>query len=143
MAVVNPPFATSDDVAGVWRAIRTDEIGLVDNLLDDASAMVLEYPAVVTRIAAGTLSAATLKDVVKHMVKRVMLNPTGLRQFSATVDDATKSGTYDSGIATGQLTITGLELDRLLGIVPADSQAGAFTIRPYYELDELVTPPWT
>lgn len=142
MAVVNPPFATSDDVAGVWRAIRDDELSLVDNLLDDASAMVLEYPAVVARIESGALTAATLRYVVKHMVQRVMLNPQGLRQFSATVDDATKSGTYDSTIATGQLTISGSELDRLLGIVPAGSQSGAFTIRPFHEPDELSTP-WT
>jgi hypothetical protein len=142
MATIDPPFATGDDVAGIWRALRGDEVEMVDNLLDDASAMILESPLVVARITAGTLSAGTLRYVAKHMVRRVMLNPGGLRQFSTTVDDATKSGTYDTTVSSGQLYITDGEFSRLLGEVPTSAQTGAFTIRPYFEPD-LVVYPWT
>jgi hypothetical protein len=72
-----------------------------------------------------------------------MLNPGGLKQYSTTVDDATKSGTYDSAISSGQLYITDGEFSRLLGEVPTAAQTGAFTIRPYHEPDAVVVYPWT
>ena len=142
MAVIDPPFCTPDDVAGIWRPLTDDEASQVEHLIDDASAMILEIPAVAVRIEAGTLSAATLSTVTKHMVRRVMVNPAGLRQFSTTVDDATKSGTYDVTMASGQLYISDVELDRLLGRDTAGTQDGAFSIRPVYTPGYATAPPW-
>lgn len=142
MVVINPPFCSPEDVAGIWRPMSTEETTQVEHLIDDASAMVLELPAVVARITAGSLSAATLATVVKHMVARVMINPAGLRQFSTTVDDATKSGTYDATVASGRLYISDDELDRLLGRGNSGAQSGAFSIRPAYTPGYATAPPW-
>lgn len=121
-----PPFAGPSDVEAIWRPLSDDESGRAANLLVEASGIVLEIPAVAARVTAGLVADATLKSVVSRMVVRVMLNPRRLSQFSDTVDDVSRSGTFESGLVpAGELAVSPGELDRLLGRVAA---AGAFTV---------------
>jgi hypothetical protein len=132
MAIISTPYCTPDDVAGVWRPIADDaEREVVTNLIADASQMLAEIPVVQSRISADLLPASTLRMVCKHMVRRVMINPQGLRQFGVSVDDAQRNGTYDSSISTGRLYITDDEMARLAGRPVVGVDSGAFSIRPW------------
>ena len=123
---VTPPFADPIDVAGIWRPLTDAEVPVAINLIADASQMLLEYPGVAVRNTAGLIAPATLRDVCKRMVRRAMQNPEGLRQYSLTVDDATKSGTFENP-GGGFLFVEPDELARLLGQMGSDS-TGAFSI---------------
>lgn len=144
MAVVNPPFCSVSDVEGVWRLCESDdEKNVVRNLIADASLMIIEIPEVPTRITAGTLISETLRRVTKHMVRRVMINPTALRQFSASSDDSQTSGTYDPTISGGKLYITPEEINTLLGAPVNGTGGAAFTIRTYTgALQQQPPDPW-
>ena len=131
----SPPFADPSDVEAVWRPLTSDELSRAANLLDEASQIIMEIPMVAARITAGLVADATLKSVAVRMVVRVLLNPQRLSQFSVTVEDVTRSGTYESGLVpAGELVVSPGELDRLLGRVGA---AGAFTV---VDPDLLVVP---
>lgn len=68
------PFATATDVADRWRTLTSTEALIADTLAFDASDMIRSrWPDVDARIAAGTLSAASLTRVVASMVKRAMI----------------------------------------------------------------------
>jgi hypothetical protein len=130
-----PPFADPSDVVAIWRALSDDEYLRAAVLLDEASQVILEIAPVAARVTAGLVADATLRSVCSRMVLRVMLNPQRLSQFSVTVEDVTKSGTYESGmVPAGELTVTPNELDRLMGRVGA---ATAFTVM---HPDLLVAP---
>lgn len=69
------PFATAADVAARWRTLTSAEASVANILTTDASSMVRErWSDVDARIAAGTLSADSVKRVVAYMVKRAMIN---------------------------------------------------------------------
>jgi hypothetical protein len=118
-------------VEAIWRPLSDAETVQAAGLLSEASSIVLEIPAVASRVTAGLVPDATLKSVVVRMVLRVLLNPQRLTQFSTTVDDVSRSGTYEAGLVpAGELVVSPNELDRLMGRV---ALAGAFT----------VSQPWT
>lgn len=126
MTVPVPPFADPSDVAAIWRPLSSDEWDRAASLLDEASQVILEIAQVAARISAGLVADATLRSVASRMVVRVMLNPQRLSQFSTTVEDVTKSGTFESGLVpAGELAPSPFELDRLLGRVAAGQ---AFTV---------------
>lgn len=121
-----PPFASPADVEAVWRPLTDAEVAQAAGLLDEASQVVLEIPQVAARITASLVADVTLKSVVVRMVLRVLLNPQRLSQFSNTVDDVSRSGTYESGLVpAGELVVSPNELDRLMGRV---GLAGAFSV---------------
>lgn len=72
MAVNQPPFATSVDLAARWRPISESEEIQADALLEDASQMILDEGFDV-----ATIPEATLRRVVCGMVKRAMSSPGG------------------------------------------------------------------
>jgi hypothetical protein len=142
MAVITTPFCTPDDVAGVWRPIADEsERDVISNLISDASQMIAEIPVVRQRVADDLLSESTLRMVCKHMVRRVMINPSGLRQFGVSADDAQRNGTYDSSISTGRLYITDDEMARLAGRPVVGVDSGAFSIRPWAGVVSEPYPP--
>jgi hypothetical protein len=105
--------------------LSNDEADRAAALLWEASNLILEIPAVAARVTAGLVADTTLQSVCVRMVIRVMLNPQRLTQFSVTVEDVTKSGTYEAGsVPAGELAVSPGELDRLMGRVGA---AAAFT----------------
>ena len=119
-------FADPADVEAIWRTLTSDETTRAAALLDEASQIITEIPAVAARITAGLVADATLRSVCARMVVRVMLNPQRLTQFSVTVEDVSRSGTYESGLVpAGELAVSPSELDRLLGRVAA---AAAFSV---------------
>jgi hypothetical protein len=104
-------------------------------LLGEASQVMLEAVGVAERVAAGAVADATLRSVCVRMVVRVLLNPLRLRQFSDSVDDVSRSGTFEPGLVpVGELVLTANEVDRLLGQVAVP---GAFSaVQPW-----LLVPP--
>lgn len=120
------PF-TSDpaEVASRWRALTADEQSVASVLLVDAETYLRARVATVAdRVAAGTLSAALVKQVQVGMVLRVMKNPEGKRQES--IDDY--SWTRDQSLSAGALYATAEELQLLAS---PTSSAAAFTVTPY------------
>lgn len=68
-------YAIPDDIAVRWRALSADEQALAAALIDDASDIIrVRFPDVDARLAAGSLSAGSVRRVVAQMVKRAMLN---------------------------------------------------------------------
>ena len=72
--MADAPFASASDVAARWRTLTSAEVATADVLAVDASGMIRDrWSDVDSRIAAGTLSAASVTRVVAHMVKRAMI----------------------------------------------------------------------
>lgn len=122
------------DVQAIWRPLQPAEVDIVNARIEQAWDQIRdETPpvgglTVEERLDAGTLRVTTVQRVIVAMVHRVVSVPGYLRQRSITVDDATKSETFDSTVSSGEMTITVREMDRLLG-----RKAGrprAFTIVP-------------
>lgn len=92
------PFATSEDVAAQWRPLTDDQVLIVDELLDYASAILRQRVGLIDdRLADGTLDPVLVRGVAVAMVLRVMRNPDGIRQrtagaVSVTFDDARAAG---------------------------------------------------
>jgi hypothetical protein len=114
-------FATREQVAGLWRPLKPAEEIVVDNQLAKASRLVRRLvPDVDARIAADTLDAEVVGDVVVDMVLRVMRNPEGMR--SEEIDGY--SYTRDTALSAGALYLSDDELALLKA--PAGS---AFSVR--------------
>lgn len=115
------PFADVQDVAAIWRPLSDAETVLAASWISEASQQVRdEVPDVDgldvdERVAAGVLSAATVRSVVARMVLRVLKNPEGARQRSQTVDDYSESITVDGSLSSGEMFISPREMARLLG----------------------------
>ena len=125
--------ATYADVAARWRTLTSDEQDLATTFLGDAWRELRRLvPDLVTRLEADDADADLEPAAVAAMsyaVIRKMQNPEGLRQFSVTLDDATKSGTRDTG--RSDLYFTDDELD---SVRSATSTRGkAFSIMPYFD----------
>lgn len=111
------------DIEARWRSLSTAETTVATALLSDAWAMLQSrLPALVDRIADGSLSPDLVVAVESAMVLRVLKNPDGKRQEA--IDDY--SWTIDSARSAGALYVTDDEL-RLLG---GANTSGAFTITP-------------
>lgn len=130
-----PPLATVGDVGELYPGtLTTAQEGLVGALLRRASSMVRNaYPDLADRIAAGTLDPDIVAHAVVNMVLRVLSNPRGLR--SETVGPFTR--TFDTGHATGLLTLTDAEAALLAPKRTNRSRARTIMVRP-----GLAPPPW-
>lgn len=68
-------FATWQDVQERWRPLTSAEQGVATTLLGDVSDMIrARFPDVDTRIANGSLTAATVKRIASAAVKRAMIS---------------------------------------------------------------------
>lgn len=100
-------LATLEDVEAVWRPLADDEWIQVDRLLTIASAVARSRVALIDeRIAAGTLDADLVANVVASMAVRATKNPDGVR--STTVDDV--AITFDTARTGGGVSITPEEI---------------------------------
>lgn len=119
-------FAVTDNVANIWRPLTPAEEIVVATRLDQASAMIrAAVPDIDSRIVSGTLDRAVVAGVAADMVRRVMINPTAVRQRSQSIDDYQESETVDSSVSEGALYLSPRELTLLLG-----RRSRAFTIMP-------------
>jgi hypothetical protein len=67
------PFATTDDVAAIWRPLSDAEETTATVLVEVASTIVRErFPNIDARLAAGTLSPTLARQVVAGMVRRYL-----------------------------------------------------------------------
>jgi hypothetical protein len=100
-------FAAPPDVAArLGRSLTADETTQVEALLEDAEAMILKrVPDLQARVTAGTLTTATIVRIESNSVRRVMVNPTGIRSHSEGLGDFQQSDTFDSSISTGELYV--------------------------------------
>jgi len=116
-------LATLDDLAvRLGRSLTAAEMGQASAWLDDATAIIVDrFPQYATTPTAASTA------VCCAMVRRVLLNPGGLR--SETVDDY--SYTRDTVLSAGELYMTDSEIDALRPV-----RTSAFSITPY-------TPPVT
>jgi len=123
------PWAYPADLEAIWRVLTDAETAQVAARIGQASQLIIDTVpevgglTVPQRLAAGTLSAVTVRDIVVAMVHRVMLNPGALR----TEQTGPFAVTMDSLISSGEMQITRRELARLIG---RRSSAFAFTIAP-------------
>jgi hypothetical protein len=90
-------LASVEDVAIRWRPLTSEEMIIVETLLEDASDMVrVRFPNVDADILAGTVRAATAVRVVAGMVRRAMMNRDneGITQGAETVGPFSVSHSY-------------------------------------------------
>jgi hypothetical protein len=101
-----------------------------DLLLALVTIEIREHVGEVTYDAMSDVGRLRFKGIALEAVKRALLNPGGVRQFSTTIDDYSESQTYATETFGGvELSESELQrIDRLLG-----RASGAFTIRAVAE----------
>lgn len=107
------PFATTDDLAEVWRPLTGDEETRAEALLARASRMVRRrWSNVDDRIASDDLTAEDVSDVVLEMVQTAMQTSVipGASQMSQTTGPHAMSVTYANPNARLYFTAQMLEL---------------------------------
>lgn len=130
---MDPPFADWSDVK-IGRPFTSEEVESVIDWIDKASQLVRDSVPDVggfdvdERIAAGTLSAATVRDVVAVMVRRVMLNPGGDSTITEQTGPFSVTKTKATANAAGDLYIKSREMARLMG--KRDRRQVAFMVSP-------------
>lgn len=130
---MEPPYADWSDVK-IGRPFTDAEIDLVSDWIDKASQLVRDSVPDVggldvdERIAVGSLSLATVRDVVAVMVRRVMLNPEGNSSVTEQTGPFSVTRTKASANASGDLYIKSREMARLMG--KRDRRRVAYTISP-------------
>jgi hypothetical protein len=115
-------FATTGDLAVWWRALDSAETSRAEVLLSAASRMIRRlYADVDARIAAGTLTADDVADVVLAMVQRAMQSGTaGVTQSTESYGPFSKTAQFSG--PSGSLYL----LDDEAGVFAAvESQRGA------------------
>ena len=106
------------------RDFLSAETDQCQGFLDEAEGMILErIPDLLAKIAANTITAATVARVERRAVRRVMLNPDGKK--TERVDDYSYG--RDDTTASGEVYISDEEWSWLIATV---SPGDAFSIRP-------------
>lgn len=144
------PFADIADVEAIWRPLTDAESQLAAAWIDEASQQVRdEVPDVDgldvdERITAGSLSAGTVRSVVARMVRRVLMNPEGVRQRTHTLDDFQETITVDSALSSGEMFISPREMNRLTGLT-GRRRAFEIDVRPVtdqFVVSTSLCSPW-
>lgn len=129
------PFAQPSDVAAIWRPLTDAESIVAYGWLEEASQQVRdEVPdvgglTVDERIADGSLSADTVRNVVRRMVLRVLQNPESLRAITEQTGPFAVTKTKDSSVSSGEMFISARDMARLMSKRGATGQT-AFMINP-------------
>ena len=85
-----------------------------------------------TLLTGGSFTSEDVADLVVEMVFRAMTQPGFVRQESVTVDDGSRSRTYDASVSgRGALFITDDEICALVGDW-SRNDTGAFSVTPGY-----------
>lgn len=121
------PFATPDDLAGMWRTLTADEQTMATNLLRVASAIIRSrVPGIDARLTAATLDPDLPLAVAVGMVRRAMSNPAMLRARAA----GPYSETYNDSVALQWLEITDAELALLQPALPGGGSPRTIFVTP-------------
>ncbi len=121
------PYADFHDVAVYVpdMAAGSDEIK-VAALLEQAEAEILiEFPDLAARLAAGRTSLILLKRVEAEMVASVMRNPKGWQSESQTIGGLSNSHTVNVDAASGLLKLTDTHRALIRGTAASSSAAAA------------------
>jgi hypothetical protein len=122
------PFAEPEDIALVWRPLSSAEKLVARGLIAQAGTKLRMLVRGIDRLIDGDeLLTAVAHDAVVNAVKRVLMNPEGLRQRSSTTGPFTDSDTVDTTLSSGQLYI---DVDDITGLIPSQNAFRSFRIRP-------------
>jgi len=128
-------LATPDDVAGIWQPIPDDQNQRILDLIAKASARLRQKAPfdIDARIALFEADAADPKgldplivaDVVANIVKRVLINPSGILSGSETAGPFSRSQVFasrtsNSGDAGNTLAVTDADIDALRVAQPSN-----------------------
>jgi hypothetical protein len=124
-------FAVPDDIANVWQPLTADQESIAEALIDQAS---LKLRVAARRrgrdldamVASDPLIGEAAQTAVVNAVKRVLMNPKALRQYSETTGPFTESQTIDSSVSTGGLYI---DPSDLADILPGRSGFRSFRVK--------------
>ena len=124
-------FAGPADVAALLgRSLSSSEDMQVSALLDAVEIVIRQRVSdVMERAIADELFMSLVCLVEAKAVRRVMMNPDGVRQRSETVDDFTQSETLDTAVSTGDIYLTDDEWQLIGG---GSSSAGSFSMARGY-----------
>ncbi len=124
-----PPYATSDDIAAMWRTLTDEETTRADVLCRLASQLMrTRVPVLDERIADGRTPAEAATLVCSQMVIRSLRNPGGI----ASETTGPWSVTYSTAAQTNQgLVLLAEDIALLLGVDPARlGRVGQINLRP-------------
>lgn len=108
-------LASPDDVAAAWRPLSTEEMGVAETLIEQASAKLrVEVPNIDSVAVEGSLKAQLAKTAIVNAVKRVLQNPDGWLSQSFGIDDYREENRRDSALSTGALYIDPADLKGLV-----------------------------
>ncbi|UAJ78317.1 hypothetical protein IT072_02395 [Leifsonia sp. ZF2019] len=124
-------FATPEDVANVWQPLTTSQEALAENLIEQASNKLRlkgrrRRRDIDVLYATDPLLANAIRDAVVNAVKRVLMNPEALRQYSETTGPFTESKTLDTSISAGGLYLAPGDL---IDIFPGSSGIRSFRVK--------------
>lgn len=110
-------YADPQDVAvRLGRSLTDDELAQAYYYLEDIEAMIrLRIGTLDSKATADEYYLAVVVAVEAKAVKRVFMNPNGIRQHSEAVDDGSSSDTYDTAISAGDLYVSDDEWVQLGG----------------------------
>lgn len=133
-------LVTADDVqVRLGRALTDSETVQVEAWVEDLDAIVqARIPDLADRLASGVLPPGLVRTVYAQAIRRVLLNPEGLRQSSETIDDYTTSRTYDAAVSGSALYLT----DDEWAILSPAAASSAYTIRPHGASDRRGPDLW-
>lgn len=138
-------YVTVPEIAArIGRALTDLEAAQVNAWIDDLDAMIsLRVPDLEDRVAQDQPSVAVVRMVYAQAIRRVLLNPEGLRQYTESIDDYSVTKTVDSAMSSSALYLT----DDEWGLLSPASTGDAFTIRSHgatdYTGDWRDTTTWT
>ena len=118
--------------ARIGRALTDLEAAQVQAWIEDLDAMIsLRAPDLADRVAQDQPSVAVVRMVYAQAIRRVLLNPEGLRQYTESIDDYSVTKTVDSAMSSSALYLT----DDEWGLLSPASTGDAFTIRSHGAAD--------
>lgn len=120
----------SDVAARLGRELTEAEQGQAFALLDDIEAIIRLRVTNLDERAGDDLFLPVLIAVEVKAVRRVFLNPSGIRQHSEGVDDFQQSDTFDTAISGSDLYVSDAEW-ALLG-AGASARSGSFSMARGY-----------
>lgn len=108
-------YADYADVEQVFRPLTDAERVIVPNLIEQASRKLRVHVPLIDVLIRDADKADLARDAIVNAVKRVLINPEGIRQTSWTEGPYSESKTVDATMSSGQLYI---DPDDLIGLKP-------------------------
>jgi hypothetical protein len=104
-------YAHLGDLAAAFRPLTEAELGVAGSLLTEASVKLRSrVPGLDAMVAADADRGLLAKAAVVNAVKRVLLNPSGMKQRSESAGVFSASGSFDDSGASGSIEFTDADL---------------------------------